>query len=214
MAYGQAQLKLLVRLSNPRKRGPVTVQAPEEPLPLIRMFRPGHTSWVVERTGYYKAIAWGPGGVASSDGGNVGGTGGAGGLAVRDRVRLIAGDTVTMVVGATTNTTVDFPGDPTQLVAQKGGDSVGGAPGTGGGGSGGDTVITGANGATATFPASANAPSGTDYEGFPGGKGGLYSNVGANDSTDPGAGQAYPATPPAGGASHRPVGRVIIQQVR
>ena len=92
------------------------------------------TDWVVERSGWYKIICVGAGGLAENSSSYTR-SGGSGGVSIKDTL-LSSGDTVSIIL---TNGTVTAIG----MIAEVGGDATTSTPGKGGKASGGDSNFSG-----------------------------------------------------------------------
>ena len=163
----------------------------------------GAQTWTCPRTGEYTIYAWGFGGRGGTNTGDYAGSSGA--LAIWQRVRFQAGDTVTITIperaSTTGDTTVSTARKSATLTAGRGGDG-GVSAGAVGVASNGDVNINGSEGKIA--PAAGNAGGGTDggsgstNTGSPGAPG--YDGLRGGD-----AGGFYPGgTPGAGGQRSSP----------
>lgn len=115
------------------------------------VFLPGSNTFTAPRSGVWKFVLWGPGASGST---GVGADGGGAGAYCEYSRRLVVGEAVTLVVGATTrgagtpasDTTATFAGGLQVVTAGRGGVGVLASGGTA---SGGDVNINGGSGGTA-----------------------------------------------------------------
>jgi hypothetical protein len=160
----------------------------------------GDQEWVCPRSGLYTVYAWGPGGKGYFSASNY--AGGSGALAIWQRVRLLAGDKLTISIpnrnASSGDTVVTTARKSNPLTAGRGGDATtGSSGGVAGVASGGDININGEAGLIYSSPgangggtdgglgsATQGSPGAPGYDGLRGGDGGL---------------SGYPAGTPGGG---------------